>query len=72
MSNAVACLLVLGMALLGSSGQAQVWEKKALSLDAARKMVRGIEVPRQCPPRPLEVIRPVVNVGEHPGQRVQN
>ena len=43
MSNAVACLLVLGMALLGSSGQAQVWEKKALCLDAARKMVRAIE-----------------------------
>jgi len=59
-SNAVACLLVLGMALLGSSGQAQVWEKKALSLDAARKMVRAIEAeaernhwrPRRCcPPR---------------------
>jgi len=31
------------MALLGSSGQAQVWEKKALCLDAARKMVRAIE-----------------------------
>jgi len=42
-SNAVACLLVLGMALLGSSRQAQVWEKKALCLDAARKMVRAIE-----------------------------
>jgi len=70
-SNAVACLLVLGMALLGSSGQAQVREKKALSLDAARKMVRAIEA-EQCPPRPLEVIRSVVNVGEHPGQRVQN
>jgi len=31
------------MALLGPSGQAQVWEKKALSLEAARKMVRTIE-----------------------------
>ena len=37
------CLPVLGMALLGPSGQAQVWEKKALCLDAARKMVRAIE-----------------------------
>jgi glc operon protein GlcG len=44
MRNAVACSLVLGaVVLLGPSGQAQLLQKKALSLEAARKMVAAAE-----------------------------
>jgi glc operon protein GlcG len=44
MRNAVACSLILGaFVLLGQSAQAQLLEKKALSLEAARKMVRAAE-----------------------------
>jgi glc operon protein GlcG len=44
MRNAVACGLGLGaLALLGQSAHAQLLEKKALSLEAARKMVAAAE-----------------------------
>jgi glc operon protein GlcG len=44
MRNAVACSLVLGaLVLLGPSAQAQLLQKKVLSLEAARKMVRAAE-----------------------------
>jgi glc operon protein GlcG len=44
MRNAVACVLGLGaLALLGQSARAQLLEKKALSLEAARKMVVAAE-----------------------------
>jgi glc operon protein GlcG len=44
MRNGVACNLVLGaLVLLGPSAQAQLLEKKALSLEAARKMVAAAE-----------------------------
>ncbi|MBV8335532.1 MAG: heme-binding protein, partial [Alphaproteobacteria bacterium] len=44
MRNGVGCSLVLGaLVLLGPSAQAQLLEKKALSLEAARKMVRAAE-----------------------------
>ena len=44
MRDAVACSLVLGaLALLGPSAQAQLLQKKALSLEAARKMVAAAE-----------------------------
>ena len=44
MRNAVACGLGLGaLALLGQSAQAQLLQKKALSLEAARKMVAAAE-----------------------------
>ena len=46
MRNAIACGLGLGLgalALLGQSAQAQLLEKKALSLAAARKMVAAAE-----------------------------
>src|ERR1700680_478822 len=44
MRNAVACSLAVGVvALLGLSAQAQLWEKKALSLEAARKMVAAAQ-----------------------------
>jgi glc operon protein GlcG len=44
MRNAIACSLVLGaLVLLGPSAQAQLLEKKALSLEAARKMVAAAE-----------------------------
>jgi glc operon protein GlcG len=44
MRNAVACSLALGaLVLLGQSAQAQLLDKKALSLEAARKMVRAGE-----------------------------
>jgi glc operon protein GlcG len=42
--NAIACGLGLGaLALLGQSAQAQLLEKKALGLEAARKMVAAAE-----------------------------
>jgi len=44
MRNAVVCSLALGaLVLLGLSAQAQLLQKKALSLEAARKMVRAAE-----------------------------
>jgi glc operon protein GlcG len=44
MRNGVVCNLVLGaLVLLGPSAQAQLLEKKALSLEAARKMVAAAE-----------------------------
>jgi glc operon protein GlcG len=43
MRNAVACSLVLGAFVLLQSAQAQLLEKKALSLEAARKMVAAAE-----------------------------
>src|ERR1700680_750359 len=44
MRNAVACSLAVGVvALLGLSAQAQLLEKKALSLEAARKMVAAAQ-----------------------------
>jgi glc operon protein GlcG len=44
MRSGVACNLVLGaLVLLGPSAQAQLLEKKALSLEAARKMVAAAE-----------------------------
>ena len=44
MWNAVACSLALGaVVLLGQSAQAQLLEKKALSLEAARKMAAAAE-----------------------------
>jgi glc operon protein GlcG len=44
MRNVLACTLVLGaVVLLGPNAQAQLLEKKALSLEAARKMVRAAE-----------------------------
>jgi glc operon protein GlcG len=47
MRNAVACSLVFGLAvLLGPSVQAQLLEKKALSLEAAHKMVAAAEAQR--------------------------
>jgi glc operon protein GlcG len=48
MRNAVACSLVLGAAvLLGPSVQAQLLEKKALSLEAAHKIVAAAEAEAQ-------------------------
>jgi len=44
MRNLLACSLALGaVVLLGPNAQAQLLEKKALSLEAARKMVRAAE-----------------------------
>jgi glc operon protein GlcG len=44
MRNAIACSLALAaVVLLGPSAQAQLLQKKALSLDAARKMVAAAE-----------------------------
>jgi glc operon protein GlcG len=44
MRNVLACSLALGaVVLLGPNAQAQLLEKKALSLEAARKMVRAAE-----------------------------
>ena len=44
MRNTVACSLALGgLVLLGPTAQAQLLEKKALSLEAARKMVAAAE-----------------------------
>jgi glc operon protein GlcG len=44
MRNVLACTLALGaVVLLGPNAQAQLLEKKALSLEAARKMVRAAE-----------------------------
>jgi glc operon protein GlcG len=44
MRNAVAGILAVGVVvLLGSSGQGQLLQKKALSLEAARKMVAAAE-----------------------------
>ena len=44
MRNALACGLALGAAVfLGQSAAAQLLEKKALSLEAARKMVAAAE-----------------------------
>jgi glc operon protein GlcG len=44
MRNAIACSLALGaVVLLGPGGQVQLLEKKALSLEAARKMVAAAE-----------------------------
>jgi glc operon protein GlcG len=44
MRNAIACGLALGaVVLLGQSAAAQLLEKKALSLEAARKMVAAAE-----------------------------
>jgi glc operon protein GlcG len=44
MRNAIACILALAaVVLLGPNGQAQLLEKKALSLEAARKMVAAAE-----------------------------
>jgi glc operon protein GlcG len=45
MRNAIACILALAaVVLLGPNAQAQLLEKKALSLEAARKMVAAAEV----------------------------
>jgi glc operon protein GlcG len=42
--NALACVFAVGVLIfLGPTGQAQLLEKKALSLEAARKMVRAAE-----------------------------
>ena len=44
MRNAVACSLVLGaLVLFGPSAQSQLLEKKALGLEAARKMVAAAD-----------------------------
>jgi glc operon protein GlcG len=44
MRNAIACSLALGaVVFLGDSAQAQLLEKKALSLEASRKMVAAAE-----------------------------
>src|ERR1700732_3049986 len=44
MRNAIACSLALGaVVFLGHSAQAQLLEKKALSLEASRKMVAAAE-----------------------------
>ena len=44
MRNAIACSLALGAVVLpGQSAQAQLLQKKALSLEAARKMVAAAE-----------------------------
>jgi glc operon protein GlcG len=44
MRNAIACILALAaVVLLGPNAQAQLLEKKALSLEAARKMVAEAE-----------------------------
>ena len=48
MRNAIACSLALGAVfLLGQSAAAQLLEKKALSLEAARKMVAAAEAEAQ-------------------------
>jgi glc operon protein GlcG len=47
MRNAIACSLALAaVVLLGQSAQAQLLQKKALSLEAARKMVAAAEAER--------------------------
>jgi glc operon protein GlcG len=47
MRNAIACILALAaVVLLGPNAQAQLLEKKALSLEAARKMVAEAEAER--------------------------
>jgi hypothetical protein len=49
MRNAVACGLGLGaLDLLRQSAHAQLLEKKALSLEAARKMVVAAEAEAEC------------------------
>jgi glc operon protein GlcG len=63
MRNAVACSLALGMvALLVPTGHAQLLQKKALSLEAARKMVAAAEAEAE-----RNHWRGVVSVVDHGG-----